>query len=191
MKPPFPLSSPSLTSQSSSEGKDSNSTSSSPPSCNDDLCPRILSTTIHNSSLYVFARTAEDHITYRTHNGSGWSGSWTDLGKPVGNVVSQPTSLSWNVGGKTSHLDVIAMSSSGRSVNERWYSDEEGWAPENGDGWADCGCSAGSAVVMCDARDRLDLWVTDVGSPERDGTCGGRMRRTSARGMGWSSWDCW
>ena len=41
-----------------------------PPSCNDSICPQIISAVQHQSSLLVFARTVQNTIAYRNYTDS-------------------------------------------------------------------------------------------------------------------------
>ena len=70
-------------------------------SCDGGLCPAVLSTTIHDGQLNVFARTSSHDIAVRTHDGERWSSGWLNLGStPDGsNIVSQPVSVTWEVDG--------------------------------------------------------------------------------------------
>lgn len=148
----------SLTFQHSDEG-------GSPPKCSGDFCPRLLSVAVHNETLFVFARTSDGHIKFRTNDGSSWA-DWFDLGsKAVGNFISQPTARSWKVGDKLPRLEVTVVSSSERTVYGRFYTETEGWAPEDTGSWIDRGGVAGSPVTMCVGQsDRVDFWMTDAAS---------------------------
>lgn len=116
---------------------------------------------VFEEALYIFARTSDNHIQYRSYNGSSWE-DWFDLGETTGNFISQPSAMSWKVKDKFARVDMVAISTSERTVYNRWYDDYETWAPPDDKEWADLGPNVGSAVAMCTPYTyRLDLWTTD------------------------------
>lgn len=132
-----------------------------PPDCKDTVCPRIVSMTVHDSALYVVARTIDDTIAYRRLTDDSWD-DWEDLGDPRGRLISQPSTFAWNVANVIPRLDLVAVSTDDRTVYSRWHSEFEGWASPDGVEWRGLGPDAGSPIAMCSPfTDRLDLWGTD------------------------------
>lgn len=144
-----------------SDGKsenDSNSTAPSLPSCDGGLCPRVLSSTIHDGTLYTFARTKSNGIVSITNDGGKWNKSFLDLGKPSGSgvLISQPSSFSWMVHREFGRLDVYTIAKKDRTAYAKHFSKAEGWSD-----WKVEGINIGSAVQLCRAYiDRLDSWST-------------------------------
>ena len=143
-----------------SQGSPSTGNGSDGVSCTGGLCPPILTTQAHDSRLHIFARTPANEITLLTHDGDSFSREWTSLNdSSVGNIVSQPSSISWDEDGEdTPRLDVFVVSSDSGAVLSRHRIGEDGaW----GD-WEELGNGAGSAVVACRPRDdRIDLFALD------------------------------
>lgn len=133
-------------------------------SCDGGLCPALLSTTIHDGQLNVFARTSTNRLAVRTHDGDRWSSGWTDLGEVPGgqsaaSIISQPASVAWEVDNDdVRRLDVFVVSSDENRVFGKHKIEAGGrWAE-----WTDLGPGAGSAVQACRGRDdRIYLWTTD------------------------------
>ncbi|KPM41705.1 hypothetical protein AK830_g4863 [Neonectria ditissima] len=141
----------------SSDGSDnSNSTNTNTKSFCDGLCPQVLSSTTSEDTLYIFARTAKNHIAYITNNGSSWD-DWIDLGEPKGDLISQPAAIAWQ--SKTYEIprvDVFAVSSSENTVYGRRL-ENDSWSA-----WDDLGPNAGSQPILCKVYDdRIDIWSTD------------------------------
>lgn len=129
-------------------------------SCTGGLCPPILTAQNHDSRLHIFARTPNGELTLLTHDGDRFSREWTSLNESsIGNIVSQPSSISWDEDGEdTPRLDVFAVSSDSGTIISRHRIDEDGaWS-----NWEEIGNGAGSAVVACRPRDdRIDLFALD------------------------------
>lgn len=138
----------------------STGTGSDEVSCTGGLCPPILTAQNHDSRLHIFARTPNNELTLLTHDGERFSREWTSLNESsIGNIVSQPSSISWDEDGEdTPRLDVFAVSSDSGAVISRHRIDEDGaWSD-----WEEIGNGAGSAVVACRPRDdRIDLFTLD------------------------------
>lgn len=129
-----------------------------PKICGDSICPQILSSSIYNSDLYIFARTSDNTIAHRVLSDDREWESWVDLGKATGRFISQPWAVTWNVNGELPRLDVFAISSWERVVYNRWLSDSEDWDDND---WFGMGADAGSAISPCiPSRGTLDLWGT-------------------------------
>lgn len=113
--------------------------------------------TVYESELYIFARTSDNTIAYRLHNGSSWADDWEDLGETTGTLISQPWTFAWNVNNTYPRLDLFSISTSQRTLYTRWFSEAEGWAP-----WIHLKYQSGSAIALClPFTDRLDIWGTD------------------------------
>lgn len=124
---------------------------------------QLLSTAELQGELYLFAKTADDHLVYKTHDGYGWNYKWKDLGNSVGPMISQPAATAWRPEGQDDRIDVFVVTSSASSVwskslqSLRWgsWSDWEAFADE-----------PASQVIPCNpTNSRLDLWVTTAGGP--------------------------
>lgn len=126
------------------------------------MCPSILTPTVHDGQLNVFARTASHRLAVRTHDGDRWSSGWTDLGVVPGDgtsIVSQPAAIAWEVDDdETPRLDVFVVSSSENRVFGKHKVENNGqWSD-----WVDLGPGAGSAVQACrGGDDRIYLWTMD------------------------------
>ncbi|KAL6849210.1 hypothetical protein ACO1O0_008740 [Amphichorda felina] len=130
-----------------------------PPSCNGGICPQILATTVYQSSLLVFARTVNGTIAYRNYTDS-WA-DWNDLGDAVGDFISQPFVRSWKVSKEFTRVDLVAVTNNRRSAYGTWYSEHEGWAPEEGY-WVDRGGRAGSVINTCFSDPKkMYFWMKD------------------------------
>lgn len=134
----------------------SNNESSSKANVCDGPCPQTLSTAVFDDKLHIFARTASNRITYKFMNESKWDEEWTDLGKPDGTIISQPTAVAWEMEG-VPRLDIFVVSSYEKTVYGRHLANDS-WSD-----WRSFGPNAGSQPVLCQPYDgRIDLWSTDA-----------------------------
>lgn len=132
--------------------------------CGGDICPSILSMTIHPSrGLHLFARTNNNSIAYRIYDDSKWQ-DWVNLGDMDGGFISQPRGVNWGVRGNFTRLDVFAIGSTDGVVYNRWIDDKEDW--EDND-WVSIGENAGSPIVTCSPfTTSLNLWSTGADSDD-------------------------
>jgi hypothetical protein len=116
----------------------------------------------------VVARGADNHVYYKSFDGSQWLG-WTDLGGPA---IGRPTVISYGA----NHVDVYVRDAN-RRLMHRWW-DGSSWRP-----WESIGGAwqlAGDPAVLSWAPGRVDAFARgDDGS----------MIHTWFNGSGWASWE--
>ncbi|KAK1751297.1 hypothetical protein QBC47DRAFT_417235 [Echria macrotheca] len=144
--------------------------------CRDRVCPQILASALHDTSLSLFARFRDNNIwtatTPITSLTPHWpippSSSpkqrtpWTPLG-PAGPFLSQPTAQTWHPANSSLKIAVTALGDPDRGARLLQFdSATQTWTSE----WRNLLGSLSSPVSLCASMNssRLDLWGSAGGS---------------------------
>jgi hypothetical protein len=95
-------------------------------------------------------------VQYFTNNGSGWDDEWRYLGKPSGELASQPTSAAWTIGSGTTNVGLF-VTIGGDAPVVYWLVYALGeWSSD----WKPLGGNPLSQPLVC-VDNFLELFVTD------------------------------
>ena len=128
----------------------------------------MLSPSVQDQLLNVFARTSDGNVAVLTSDGEEWSsGSWVDLGRYQDSpIITQPTSVEWDLttDNDEPRVDIFAVSGddAGTIVTKHKVQEDGQWTE-----WEPLGTGAGSPIrVGRPSMNRIELFAVNADSGE-------------------------